>query len=697
MTPRLKQILSIMLRENRELSVQALAEQSGISKRTVQRELESVENCLKDYHIDFRSKTGVGVWLEGPDQEMKRLNLDISQGDSYDVSNREDRRKRLTLEILKEKGLKKLYYYSSQFQVSEATISADLEAINVWLSHYDLFVVRKPGSGIYIKGKEESYRKAIRDFIRENVDTRVLKDFYDDSAEAEYRLKAIGISNIGGLLDDTVIKRVKDCIANMKHERIMNMTENSYTAMIIHITIAINRILQSETIESEGKWQEFDKEDEDYLLAKELVNRLSGEFSVTIPEIEISYIYLHIKGSKHEKIQYGEDCSLKLDNREFKQLLNCMIDAFDKEKAMYLKQDDDFIQGLLVHLQPTIFRILHNMQIHNPVLEDIKENYADIYERCKRVAEVLKGWLKKEVPEEEIGFLTVHFGAALVRLEEKNESIRQVHVGVVCSSGIGISRLMSTKLEKVFKGRIAVTAYGKNEITPYIVSKADFFVSSIPLDITEIPVISVNPLLGENDMEQIRKTLYRYERIPGKSREEDEFTLQLEEINILAAQINAVIKYLEFFKVHNDITFEELLLAIGEKLSPYADRRELIQDDIMKREKIASQIFSEMGFALLHEKTKGVLRPSFTVCMTRDLSPFRDPYFKGITIVLVLLIPDDENSRINREIMGYISGIIIEDCDFLDTIGKGNKEEIRNMLTRHLKQFFYKYLNQGGQ
>ena len=697
MTPRLKQILNIMLRENRELSVQALAELCGISKRTVQRELESVESCLKDYRISFRSKTGVGVWLEGPDQEMKRLSLDINQGDSYDVSNREDRRKRLTLEILKEKGLKKLFYYSSQFQVSEATISADLESISQWLSHYSLFVVRKPGSGIYIDGKEENYRKAIRDFIRENVDTRVLKDFYDDSAEAEYSLKDAGVKNIGGLLDDAVIKRVKDCIADMKHERILNMTETSYAAMIIHITIAIGRILQSETIESEGKWQEIDKEDEDYILAKELVNRLSEEFSVRIPEIEISYIYLHIKGSKHEKLQYGEDCSLKIDNREFQQLLNRMIDAFDKEKALYLKQDDEFIQGLLVHLQPTIFRILHNMQIHNPVLEDIKENYADIYERCKRVSEVLRDWLKKEVPEEETGFLTVHFGAALVRLEEKNESIRQVHVGVVCSSGIGISRLMSAKLEKAFKGRMAVTAYGKNEVTPYIVSKADFFVSSIPIDVTEIPVIYVNPLLGENDMEAIRKTLYRYERLPGKSREEDVFTLQLEEINILAAQINAIIKYLGFFKVDNDITFEELLLAIGEKLSPYADRREMVQEDIMNREKIASQIFGEMGFALLHEKTKGVIRPSFTVFMTKDLGPFCNPYFKGITIVLVMLIPDDENSRINREIMGSISGMIIEDCDFLDTIGKGNKEEIRSMLTRHLKQFFYKYLNQGGQ
>lgn len=697
MTPRMRQILNIMLLENRELPAQTLAELSGISKRTVQRELEAVEEALKDYRIVFCSKPGVGVWLEGSGQELERLKQAVNQGDSYDAGNKEERRKRLTLEILKEKGLKKLFSYSSQFKVSEATISADLEAVSQWLSNYSLFVIRKPGSGIYIDGKEENYRKAIRDFIRENVDTRVLKNFYDDSAETEYRLKSEGLKNMAGLLEKEIIRRVKDCVGGMEHERIQNMTETSYGAMIIHITIAISRILQSETIESEGKWLEVDKEDEDYLLAKELIDRLSEEFSVKIPEIEIAYIYLHIKGSKHEKLQYGEDCSLRLGTREFQQLLNQMIDAFDKEKALYLKQDEEFVQGLLVHLQPTIFRILHTMQIHNPVLTEIKENYADIYKRCERVAKVLGDWLNTEVPEEETGYLTVHFGAALVRLEEKNESIRQVNVGVVCSSGIGISRLMSAKLEKAFKGRIIVTAYGKNEVTSYIESKTDFFVSSLPLDVTDIPVIFVNPLLGEDDMEEIRKTLYKYERLPSKTGEGDVFTLQLEEINILAAEINSVIKYMGFFKVDNDITFEELLLAIGEKLSPYADRREMIQEDILKRERIASQIFGEMGFALLHEKTKGVLKPSFTVCMTKDLGPFSNPYFKGITVVLVMLIPDDENSSLNREIMGSISGMIIEDSEFLETIGKGRKEEIRDMLARHLKQFFYKYLNQGGQ
>lgn len=85
----------------------------------------------------------------------------------------------------------------------------------------------------------------------------------------------------------------------------------------------------------------------------------------------------------------------------------------------------------------------------------------------------------------------------MVRLESRNENLRPVDVGVVCSSGIGISRLMSSKLDKVFKDRMQITTYGKNDITPYLISKTDFFISSISMELDEIPVVFVSPLLNE--------------------------------------------------------------------------------------------------------------------------------------------------------------------------------------------------------
>lgn len=692
-TPRMKQLIWVLLEHEGIISVKNLAEKIGVSKRTVQRELGYMESALKPYGITFMSKTGVGVWLEGKGEDKNRLAEEIGQGDSYDAGNREERRKRLILQILKEKGLKKLFYYSSQFGVSEATISTDLEAVEDWLGNYGLRVVRKPGSGTVIEGGEENYRRAIRAFIDENMDTKMIWDAYETGEDLEGRYETLQKSNIGQILNDDIMKQVMECIMSINDHRVMNLTENSYVGLVIHISIAINRILKNETIEPERKWIEEVQEDDDYRLAEAMVHELEEQFDIQIPKVEISYICLHIKGAKHEKIEWGGLENDAIEGSELKILVNEMIDAFDEEQAFYLKQDDEFIQGFLAHLQPTLIRLSHGMKIQNPVLEEIRSNYPEIYDRCCKVSKVLEAKIQKEVPAEETGFLAVHFGAALERLEGKNVKIRKVNVGIVCSSGIGISRLMSSKLEKVFRDRVLFTAYGKNDISPYIIGNTDFLISSIPLKLKEIPVISVNPLLNDQDMENIRKMVFQYERMPGKQKQENEFTLQLEEINQMAAQINTVIKHMEFFKVDNQITFDELLTAVGEKMSPYSDRSEMIREDIMRRERISSQVFAEFGFALLHTRTKGVIRPSFAVCMTKDLKAFEDPYFKGISVVFIMLVPDDEHIKINNQILGYISTLLIEEYDFMEAVLRGNKEEIRGILSEYLKKFFKKYLS----
>lgn len=692
LTPRLRKILLILLEKDTTMSVQELAERVGVSKRTVQRELEYLGNELDAYGISFESRTGKGVWLSGDTEQKKKLQQELCRSDDYDVSDREDRRKRLLLEILKDKGLKKLFYYADLFQVSEATVSSDLESVEGWLEEHGLKVTRKPGSGTMISGSEENYRKAIRVFIEENIDTRTLREAYDIS-ESE-KPEEISYHSISWIFKEDVLKKVTKCISGMNNRKILSLTESSYVGLVLHITIAINRILKNEIIETKEELLQRMEKDEDFLLAEEIVARLEEEFAISIPEIEKAYICLHIKGAKHQGIEWDGAKTVEIERQELLEMMNEMIDAYDKEAAFVLKQDNEFIQGLLAHLQPTLIRLIYDMKIANPVLEEIKSSYPDIFEKSKNVARVLEKWVQRPVPEEETGFLAVHFGAAMVRMEGKQENLRRVRVGIVCASGIGISRLMLSKLDKMFKDRLWMETYGKNDITPYIISKTDFFISSISLKNVDADILWVNPLLNDEDIDKIGQKLYYYERLPRKEQEETLFSTELEQINLLAMQIKTIIRYLEVFKVSNDVTFGELVEAIARKMSPYGDRQAMIQADIEEREKIASQVFAEFGFALLHTRTKGVMRPSFSVCLTKDGKAFKDPYFKGISVVLVMLLPVDENIRINSDILGYISSSLIEDYDFLLTITGGDKPKIEEELSKQLRKYFNKCISQ---
>ncbi len=694
-TPRIKQILNVLLMEKEPISIKNLAERIGVSKRTVQRELEYIDSSLKKYRVQFMSRTGVGVWLEGEAEDREQLLEALSGTDSYDSSNREERRKRLILEILREKGLKKLFYYSSQFKVSEATISKDLEAVEEWLNQYHLYVERKPGSGVSIQGTEENYRKAIREFISENIDTHVLREFYNarEVEENAADLDNLKKSSIGKILNDDILKRVVNTIVGIDEERLLSLTESSYVGLVLHISIAINRILKGEVIGYNEKLVSSVQQDEDYELAKRIVYELEEEFETEIPRMELYYICLHIKGSKHQRFSMEEGKTLQSEKKEIQVLVNNMINAFDSDVAFLLKQDEEFIQGLLAHLQPTLIRIVYEMQIQNPVLEEIKQSYGEIFEKCKAVSKVIQEWTGKEVPEAETGFLALHFGAALVRLEDKKEHLRQVSVGIVCASGIGISRLMSSKIEKAFRDRVHITAYGKNDVTPYITSNTDFFISSISLEQIDAPVVYVNPLLNGEDMDKISQKVFEFERTPAKKQEETKFSRELEQINFVANQIKQIIQYMEYIQVKETITFDELVNIISRKMSCYGDWSEEIRQDILKREKLGTQIFAEFGFGLLHTRTKGVVRPGISVCMTESKNAFADPYFKGIQVVIVMLLPEDEHVKENSDILGYISSTLIEDYAFLDMIQKGDKETVRSVLSKYLKQYFNQYIN----
>jgi mannitol operon transcriptional antiterminator len=694
-TPRLRQILLILLKEDQIISVKKLADEIKVSKRTVQRELEYIGSSLNAYHVSLQTKTGIGIWIQGDEADKKKLYALLQEEDTIDSGDKEDRRKRLILEILRDRTPKKLYYYANIFDVSEATISNDMEAVESWFNQFNLNIIRKQGYGVALEGSEKDYRLAVRKFIDENTDNKVIKSFTEENSRNIIDiLKDKEGSNIYSLLNNDILNRVIICFQSIRDKRLTRLTENSYIGLILHVTIAVKRILQQEIIEPNDELLEKLIKNDDYNLATHIASSLEEEFQIDIPEIEIAYILLHIQGSK---LQYIDEDEIETENQRERQeilgFINDMIDVYDKDIAYDLKQDEEFIVGLLAHLQPTFVRLKNKMIISNPLLQQIMETYPGIYEKSKNVGRLITERYGFKVPEEEIGFLAMHFGAACVRLENNKESKRKVDIGIVCASGIGISRLMHSKLKRYLKERAELVTYGKEDLTPVQLKKMDFLISSISLEDIDADIIRVSPLLLESDLERIEAKVRVYAKTLKSTKADNDFTNQLEQVNFTVTQIKYIINEFQCMKVSSSISFDELLVAITERLSPYNEKRLLIQEDIKRREKIASQIIPEYDFALLHSRTRGVVRPVFSVCLTKGLGEFKDPFFKNIRAVIIMLIPEDDHLEENTSIMGYLSSKLVESNDFLQTIFTGDKDNIRAYLTKELKRYFNQYLD----
>ncbi len=693
MTPRLKQILLIMLTEDSVCSVTKLSELIKVSKRTVQRELEYLPKELRKYHLQFVSKTGAGVWIEGNAEDKQTLLQLLQSEQAPDVSDREYRRKRLVLELLRQKDVQKLYWYSSKFKVSDATISTDLEHAEQWLNVHSLSVVRKPGSGISLEGKEEEYRKAIRSFIAENMDAELVREAYHLQGEDERVRTAFQKSGIAQLLSVDLLTRVLQAIEGLETLRKAHLTEDAFLNLVVHVSIAMQRILDGQWIEAEGHWLEKFENDPDYAIAQVIAMELSEEFEVEIPPLEITYICLHLKGAKHAKIAFALSQNTDERDKNLKSLIDDMIYAFDARQAYLLKQDDEFLEGLLAHLQPTVVRLSYGMKIDNPVLPDIKREYAAIFEKCKPVGFVLEEWIAKPVPEAEIGFLTVHFGAALVRLEAKRASRRVVQVGIVCSSGIGISRLMASKLTQVFRDSIAITAYAKRDVTDAVIAKEDFLVSSIPLQCEGIAVVMVTPLINDNDIENIRLQLKRHEYTKAKQTVNRTVRLGFGAVQALADKIKGITQQFALRSLPVDITFEEAVHEAAHYIAQGSAEQAEIARVLFAREKLATQIFPEFSFALLHAKTDAVAEPRFCAFTAAECAPFADFYLGGIRIIFVMLIPMQAESELNAELFGFLSGSLVEDDTLVNCVLEGKEVAVQEHLAALLETFFVKYIN----
>ncbi len=687
LSARAKKILIILLEEDAPMSVIKLAEKIGVSKRTVQRELEYLPKDLLVYNLKFASKTGVGVWVVGDNDDKSNL-LSLIKSENYiDDTDKEYRRKKLVLEILKDKDIKKLFWYSTKFKVSEATISSDLEALEDWFAKYDLKIIKKPGSGISVNGTESSYRRAIKAFISDNIDERFLLESYEEGEKSTDVLDEFRKLGFLRILGDDTVSRVMDCINRIDNDHINSLTEQSYIGLIMHISIAVKRILDNETIEEAGKSIQMPECDIDYDLANKITIELEDEFEIDIPTIEISYIYLHIKASKYEKINNG----IVQNFDGLKVIADEMIYSFDEKIAYLLKQDEEFIHSFLTHLAPTIVRLTNGMKIYNPMLEEVKAQYSDVYSKCEKTALVLQKHVGYTIPAAEIGFLTVHFAAALVRLEATKEKTSIVKIGIVCSSGIGISRLMLSKLKKTFPKKVRLTAYGKNDITDAVIKKEDFLISSLSINVKGIEVVEVNPLISENDIEKIRRLIDKYE-----SRAEDNskvnLTLELEAISFLATQMRTIANEMDIYTLEKNIDFLNAVEQISQIVCEKESDSNIVANDIISRENISSQIFPEYEFALFHARSEGVSTPSFNIFTNDERTNFTSNDLKGIKIIFVMLIPKDENEKVNSEILGCISSSLIEDTSLIDTVLAGENESAIKHVSKTLKAFFAEYI-----
>jgi mannitol operon transcriptional antiterminator len=494
------ELIGALLRQPEGLTVADLADELGVSARTVHRDLQSASEFLGPRGLTLVRRAGRGVRVEGANGARDRALEDLRDVAPATLSP-EERRVSLLRKLLGSDEPIKLRALASGLKVSVGTVSRDLDGVEDWLIDLGLSLLRKPGYGVEVVGTEADLRQAMGRLILENLDEAALLPRSQEPDRLPAGLAADRVSDrLMGMVDEDRLRMVETLVGEAVERLPYAIADSAFVNLSVHVALMVERLLQGAKVEMGDDILLRLHDAAEYDHARGLSGAIEETFRVEVPEDEVAYITMHLRGTKLRQDgaleRYFETSDLEVASR-----VKALIHYVGGQTGVTLAGDSSLYTGLLAHIDRAIQRLRENLKIYNPLLPEIKEDYPALFDLVNRGME--KVFVDEEIPEEEVGFVAMHFGAAL----DRGQGEFPQNVLVICSAGIGSARMLSSRLEKAFPQIRLIRNTSLFELEDFDPDAFDLVVSTIPLPIPEGSYVQIHPLLSEEEVERIRDHL----------------------------------------------------------------------------------------------------------------------------------------------------------------------------------------------
>jgi mannitol operon transcriptional antiterminator len=685
------EIVNILIEHQNHIAVAEIAKALQISKRTVFREMEMVESIVEAFGMTLEKKPRIGIAITATEVQIQAFNHEMEKHTEIHF-DQEMRQRMLIIELLKSKEPRKFYYFSNMLNVSEATISNDMDKIEPWFEERDIRLIRKPGYGVFLEANETKLRKAIIDFLYQHYEHNELITLLETEVNQG--------SMLTSLIDKTTLIKVTEILKAYETYIAHRLTDAAYMGLLIHLAIAVQRTQRGEKITMNQDLLEDLKTDAHYEMAATIGKSIERIFNIGFPEDELGFITMHLKGSKLKSSALLDENDVMMSNFKLSRLASKMMKVFHQESGFNIRQDEKLLVGLVSHLRPAITRMHLSLAIRNPLLDKIKEMYPDIFRYSKKTAQCITEAYDLLVPEEEVGYLAMHFGAAIERIENTRREERHISVGVVCSSGIGTSSLLSSRLTKLFPKLTLVGQFSKEDVIKKRINTypVELLISTISLSECDLPSVKVNPLLLDEDIEKI-KHMITLIKMDVKNTEgthpsyQDTALIHIERIHEMTENVLALTSQFDLVEMVSCPDLNQLIKRISQQFSADFRERRKLQKLFLKREKLGSTMIHGEGIILLH--TKATFFETVVFSIWRLSSPLVMTSGEKVHIAVVMGIPEVP-SPIQTAMMSHLSKAIIEDDMFLKHIKASDEETIEGYINQIFNKWLKTELIKGG-
>lgn len=284
----------------------------------------------------------------------------------------------------------------------------------------------------------------------------------------------------------------------VKKELNIRFTDDILHSLTFRLLLFGKRLSQGKKVEIDPIEREVLQTAKEYIAAKKIAIKLSNILKVDIPEDEILYITTHLLSAR---VNFSEQFTQE-ESDDLKDVISKMVTDFQQYACVDLPDRDVVEKNLFLHIKPAFYRVKYGLEVENLMVDSIKEKYQDIFNLTKKIMYHLENAVGKPVNDDEVALIAIHFGGWLKR--EGVKPVVRKKALLVCTTGIGTSRMLQHQLEGLFStvdiiGCVSLREYENQDY------RVDFVISTTPIHKKKHPVFIVHPILSEAEKEGLLK------------------------------------------------------------------------------------------------------------------------------------------------------------------------------------------------
>ncbi|MFP7288775.1 BglG family transcription antiterminator [Shouchella clausii] len=501
MNVRTKEILKNLLAATSPITGSQLATIIQVTSRTIRNDIKQLNEELKNRGAFIVSLKGKGYQLRIEEENLfKQLLKEMMDKEEEGLPvELEDRVRYLVKILLVQESYVKVDDIADGLFISRSTLQKNLRDVKVILSKYNLFLDNKPNFGVKILGEELQIRFCMAEYMfdRNNEFIEI-----NDS-----------LSSLLPLNEILVIR--KSILDNIKNDNI-SLSDISLKNLIIHIAIACKRVRKANYIQMvESDFEDISKQKE-FKIANKIIEVVEKKLYVRFPKNEVAYITMHLLGTRLLITPSIEKEKLnKYINKSILQLAHAMIKDVESKLSLGIVNDKELLAALTLHLKPAISRYRYGMNLRNPMIAAIKINYPFAFEAAVIAGRTIEREMNIKIDENELGYLALHFGAAM---ERRGLTSKLKKCLIVCATGVGSAQLLYYKLSTLFEKELKIVGTSEYyNLNNHSLQDIDLVISTVPIpDDIGVPSIQVSTILGRSDIEKIRNKIKKSSELVDK-------------------------------------------------------------------------------------------------------------------------------------------------------------------------------------